>query len=363
MQLTKYLRVATPIIIAVVTFTVLFASLFAEAPVSAESDETVYYLLTDHLGSVDVVLDEDGNVVERRDYLPYGSARAEVKGPAAPDTDQGFTGKELDEETGLQYYGARYYDPSIGRFVSVDPWEGDLKDPQTFNKFAYVRNNPVRYVDPTGEKVEEYQPYAPDNGSYYALGEPMGEYRGITLYSSAWKTGSGEHPYQCTSWAKTFALSEYGVDMSGTGNGDAYGQQSEVSRAFNQNNPDNSNMYAVNPNGGSVMPREDDIISWSGGTYGHVGVIVEVVFDAKSGTGQVYTLEQNVSANAALFVQSLTRSYNEEGEIQYTVESRLNGYEVSGWAHYDNKSKVENVLQPNYTTTAHTPATKPEEDN
>ena len=84
MQFRNFLRVATPLIIAVVALTAVFVAAISEKSASAESDETVYYLLTDHLGSVDVVLDEEGNVVERRDYLPYGSARAEVKGPAAP---------------------------------------------------------------------------------------------------------------------------------------------------------------------------------------------------------------------------------------------------------------------------------------
>ena len=119
------------------------------------NDETTYYLLTDHLGSVDVVLDEAGDVVERRDYLPYGSERMSDSAPDATETDHKFTGKELDDETGLYYYGARYYDSEIGRFVSVDPWEGDLKDPQSFNKYSYVQNNPIICIDTTGMYKED----------------------------------------------------------------------------------------------------------------------------------------------------------------------------------------------------------------
>ena len=68
-----------------------------------------------------------------------------------------FTGKELDSETGLglYYFGARYYDPGIGRFVTPDPGQPDLNDPQTLNPYAYCLNNPLRYVDPTGMFVEE----------------------------------------------------------------------------------------------------------------------------------------------------------------------------------------------------------------
>ncbi|MBN2086711.1 RHS repeat-associated core domain-containing protein, partial [Candidatus Peregrinibacteria bacterium] len=62
--------------------------------------------------------------------------------------------QERDEETDLYYYGARYYNPDIGRFTSLDPWSGDIKDPQSLNKYSYVRNNPLKYVDPSGEIVE-----------------------------------------------------------------------------------------------------------------------------------------------------------------------------------------------------------------
>lgn len=118
---------------------------------AAPGDTTTYYFLTNHLGSVDVVLDEDGDVVERRDYLPYGEDRHVVREADAPKTDLGFTGQRNDEETDLYYYGARYYDSETGRFISLDPWEGDLTDPQSLNKYSYARNNPARFIDPTGE--------------------------------------------------------------------------------------------------------------------------------------------------------------------------------------------------------------------
>ena len=157
MRLRHHARVALPIlIIGLIATSFVCGALFGIPLTQAETgNETTYYFLTDHLGSVDVVSDEQGNVVEWRDYLPYGSARAELKEPGAPLTDYGFTGKEKDDETGLNYYGARYYDAVTGRFVSVDPWAGNLRNPQTLNKYAYVLNNPVRYVDPTGAIAKE----------------------------------------------------------------------------------------------------------------------------------------------------------------------------------------------------------------
>ncbi|MEW6715768.1 MAG: RHS repeat-associated core domain-containing protein, partial [Nitrospirota bacterium] len=61
-----------------------------------------------------------------------------------------FTGQEEDAETGLYYYGARYYDPVLGRFVSADSIVQDPFEPQTLNRYSYVINNPLKYVDPNG---------------------------------------------------------------------------------------------------------------------------------------------------------------------------------------------------------------------
>ena len=107
--------------------------------------------MTDHLDSIDTVLDSEGNVVERQDYFSFGAERVTDAKEEAPVTDLGYTGKEKDEETGLNYYEARYYDSELVRFISVDPWEGELSDPQTVNKYSYVLNNPIKYNDPSGE--------------------------------------------------------------------------------------------------------------------------------------------------------------------------------------------------------------------
>ena len=68
-----------------------------------------------------------------------------------------FTGKERDTETGLDYFGARYMSSAQGRFTSPDPLyfqKEMLTDPQRFNLYAYARNNPLRFMDPSGEKIE-----------------------------------------------------------------------------------------------------------------------------------------------------------------------------------------------------------------
>ncbi len=171
MSFHKLRRVACSLLVAVI----IGSSISYAAP----GDETVYYLLEDHLGNIDVVLDEEGNVVERRDYLPYGEERVEVSEEGAPDTDYGFTGKEKDDETGLHYYGARYYDSTTGRFITSDPLlqridqmtpeerNQFLSDPQALNAYAYARNNPVRYVDKDGESYSEWMLW--QAGSVYLM--------------------------------------------------------------------------------------------------------------------------------------------------------------------------------------------------
>lgn len=66
-----------------------------------------------------------------------------------------FTGKERDAESGNDYFNARYYASSMGRFLSPDPLGGHLEYPQSLNKYAYVMNNPLRYTDPTGMDLQE----------------------------------------------------------------------------------------------------------------------------------------------------------------------------------------------------------------
>ncbi|HEY32480.1 MAG TPA: hypothetical protein G4O10_05180 [Dehalococcoidia bacterium] len=81
-------------------------------------------------------------------YYPYGSTRS-----GDVPTDKKFTGQRLDG-TGLYYYGARHYDPAIGRFISADTIVQDFANPQTLNRYSYCVNNPLKYTDPTGHFID-----------------------------------------------------------------------------------------------------------------------------------------------------------------------------------------------------------------
>ena len=107
---------------------------------------------TDHLGSTSVVTDEDGLMIELLDYNPYGTERSSWGSgdSGEAESQKTYIGEYSDSETNLSYLNARYYDPTIGRFLSQDPWFGNLTSPQSLNKYSYAENNPLTYTDPTG---------------------------------------------------------------------------------------------------------------------------------------------------------------------------------------------------------------------
>jgi RHS repeat-associated protein len=135
----------------------VLATLSLSAGVVDAQQEVVKYYHLDVIGNVRAVSNQANVVIERHDYLPFGEEC--TTGPCANNLGVGagqprkFTGKERDQETGLDYFGARYYGSRIARFATVDPSMTHLEntlDPQRWNRYAYGRNNPLRFVDPDG---------------------------------------------------------------------------------------------------------------------------------------------------------------------------------------------------------------------
>lgn len=118
-------------------------SLMHGAPVKAN---TVTYVYTDPQGTPLAEADVNGNITATFDYTPYGS-QALGTAPNGP----GYTGHVNDPDTGLVYMQARYYDPVVGRFLSVDPVGPSAGNAFNFNRFSYANNNPIINDDPTGE--------------------------------------------------------------------------------------------------------------------------------------------------------------------------------------------------------------------
>jgi RHS repeat-associated protein len=123
------------------------------------------YYHTDAVGSVRAITDEAGNVVSRHDYLPFGEDSAPLTGDPLR-----FGGKQLDPETANEYFEARYLRTNWGRFLTPDPVDGNPYDPQSWNRYAYARNNPLRYTDPTGLVTFSSGVSCPEDGPAHCPG-------------------------------------------------------------------------------------------------------------------------------------------------------------------------------------------------
>ncbi len=141
---------------------------FATCSAFRELSGTLYreanWLVADHLGTPRMIVNKSGSLasVKRHDYLPFGEelsagtgGRTTTQGYSGDSVRQKFTQKERDIETGLDYFLARYYSNVQGRFTSVDPdnyqARRDLTDPQSWNAYTYVNNNPLTRTDPNGK--------------------------------------------------------------------------------------------------------------------------------------------------------------------------------------------------------------------
>ncbi len=159
------------------------------------TEENVFFYHTDPVGTPVAMTDHNGDKVWEADYLPFGD---EYDVDAVIANDRRFVNKEKDEETGLSYFGARYMDTGIGRFLAADPVkivgangqinQAIMNDPQRLNMYSYGLNNPYRYVDPDGREVISFFDIATGvlsttdldtrqtvNTSAYSGGNPYGE--------------------------------------------------------------------------------------------------------------------------------------------------------------------------------------------
>jgi RHS repeat-associated protein len=108
------------------------------------AEKTTYYV-TNAQGTVVATMDSQSNVTYTATYRPYGEQQL-----GTPQAGPGYTGHVNDPDTGIVYMQQRYYDPSIGRFLSTDPLPPKAGLLFAFSRYAYAENNPIRYIDPTG---------------------------------------------------------------------------------------------------------------------------------------------------------------------------------------------------------------------
>ena len=110
--------------------------------------EQVNYIHQDHLGSTNIVTSNEGLVMSQQVYYPYGSTRYLITSHQSPITERAYTSQISDQDaTGLYYYNARYYNPTIAKFTQPD------RSAENLNKYTYVLDNPINFNDPSGNKA------------------------------------------------------------------------------------------------------------------------------------------------------------------------------------------------------------------
>ena len=130
-------------------------------------DPVFYYYHSDHLGSSNIMTNRDGEQVQHYGYMPFGNERYQDNTQAFSVTNR-YTGQHLDEETGLYFYGSRYYDPELARFIQPDSIVPDASS-QGLNRYTYANNNPLVFVDPSGHVPTYppgYNPYPPSGNNF-----------------------------------------------------------------------------------------------------------------------------------------------------------------------------------------------------
>jgi RHS repeat-associated protein len=113
------------------------------------------YYHPDYLTSTSLQTDQNGNQVQHYEYTAFGQTRYTGSTTAFP-VSRRYTGQILDDATGLYYYNARYYDPVLARFIQPDSIIPDIFNPQSYNRYSYCVNNPLRYTDPDGHGPGEW---------------------------------------------------------------------------------------------------------------------------------------------------------------------------------------------------------------
>ncbi|MDR2008629.1 MAG: RHS repeat-associated core domain-containing protein, partial [Alphaproteobacteria bacterium] len=158
-----------------------------------------YFYHSDHLGSSSFITNLDGEVAQHIEYVPFGEVFLEER-DTTWNTPYKFNGKELDEETGLSYYGARYYDPRASLWISSDPMREKYPG---VSSYAYCANNPVKLIDPDGRYTKVSQN---SDGTYTVQGGELDKDRNIYIYT---QDKNGEYTIRGKSIGKSKLITSF----------------------------------------------------------------------------------------------------------------------------------------------------------
>jgi RHS repeat-associated protein len=153
--------------------------------IAIRENNTLTFLLADHLGSTVGTVNSSGNLGSRTKYTAFG----ETRGAATTSTDYLYTGQRAEAEIGLYFYNARWYDPALARFIQADTIVPNHHDSKSFDKYAYVENNPIIFNDPDG-----YTPRFYTDFNMLSAKSAIKRYFGITL-SGKWSSADSTKAY------------------------------------------------------------------------------------------------------------------------------------------------------------------------
>ncbi len=228
------------------------------------------------------------------------------------DLKHKYTGQEEDGETGLYYYGARYYDPNLARFISPDSIVPDHTDPQSLNRYSYCINNPLLYVDPTGNSPswtwnDSSSSSSSSGHNYQSLWSNNNSYIFNTSYMDSSSISLDSYSYGISSFSNQ--TSSYGSFSAGN-----YGIGSSGLSSFSLD----LNSYAGEPQLSPPNTGYADL-NLSGGCWG-VGITAGVMY--QPGTGQYYpylgggAMFPGVSASLTFGLSAPTTGWNYAGQLQ-----------------------------------------------
>jgi RHS repeat-associated protein len=261
------------------------------ARVAMREGSTLYYILTDHLGSTAITVNSGGTAeVGELRYYPYGGTRYTS---GTTPTSRRFTGQVEDATIGLYFYNARYYDLALGRFVQADTIVPEPGNPQDWNRYSYVANNPVRSTDPSGHFI-----FNRPNWMYFVLGLNAVAYAkdcAVSISQAIDAYNAGER--------RVGALA-----MHATGATDALVRQAE---AVSQLNTDVDVVFS-NASLEERLPHAAHLGVWA---TGKAAEIVGATQLAQTVTGGIKAASQSTSAEP--IDELLYRFSNKKGEFTY----------------------------------------------
>ena len=162
--------------------------LWGNQPLARKTNGSWYYYIYNAHGDVVGLVNDSGTIVNTYEYTPWGEIKSENE---TVDNPIKYAGEYYDDELDMIYLRARYYAPSIGRFTSLDIEEGELSNPLDMNRYVYCRNNPIKYVDPSGKFAVTATAAAVELAPYIAAGVAAAVGAGIIYYKEHTKGARG----------------------------------------------------------------------------------------------------------------------------------------------------------------------------